>query len=105
MSQAQRKKFFCWVLQIALPAAMFLVPVNELFTTQMRMFCFITLFAIVAFALETINQTCVAMLMPIAYIVLKVCDSTVAFSAWTNFVPWMCLSGLFWLPCWIKSGC
>ena len=39
MPQVQGKKMLFWILQIALPAAMFLIPVTELFTVQMRLIC------------------------------------------------------------------
>lgn len=50
--------------------------------------------AILLFAFETIQQTAVAILLPIAYVVFQVAPSTIAFSPWTGNIPWMMIGGL-----------
>lgn len=96
-SNLSSKRLFFWILQFCLPAALFLIPTNDLFTGQMRLFCVITLFAIIAFATETFQQTFIAFLLPIAYLISGVCDAATAFSSWAGFVPWTCIGGLFFV--------
>lgn len=83
-----------WAIIILCPLLMLCVPVNEMFTWPVKMFFVITLLAILLFALETIQQTAVAILLPIAYVVFQIAPSTVAFSPWTGNIPWMMIGGL-----------
>lgn len=71
-----------------------LIPGNEIYTTQLKVFLALTLAAILMFAFENLNQTVVALLLPFLYIVLKVAPASVALSPWTQTVPWMMISGL-----------
>ncbi len=83
-----------WAIIILCPLLILCVPVNEMFTWPVKMFFVITLLAILLFALETIRQTAVAILLPIAYVVFQIAPSTVAFSPWTGNIPWMMIGGL-----------
>ena len=83
-----------WAIIILCPLLILCVPVNEMFTWPVKMFFVITLLAILLFALETIQQTAVAILLPIAYVVFQIAPSTVAFSPWTGNIPWMMMGGL-----------
>lgn len=83
-----------WAIIILCPLLILCVPVNEMFTWPVKMFFVITLLAILLFALETIQQTAVAILLPIAYVVFQIAPSTVAFSPWTGNIPWMMIGGL-----------
>lgn len=83
-----------WAIIILCPLLILCVPVNEMFTWPVKMFFVITLLAILLFALETIQQTAVAILLPIAYVVFQIAPSTVAFSHWTGNIPWMMIGGL-----------
>lgn len=83
-----------WAIIILCPLLILCVPVNEMFTWPVKMFFVITLLAILLFALETIQQTAVAILLPIVYVVFQIAPSTVAFSPWTGNIPWMMIGGL-----------
>ena len=45
-----------WLLTFLIPAAMFLIPTNEDFSSDMRLFLAITLFGILLMAFEFFNQ-------------------------------------------------
>ena len=108
-----------WAFNIGLPVLVALIPCNDVFTMQMKLFFVSTLFAILCFAFETMNQTIVSMLLPLFWIFFKVAEPTVAFQPWTQYIPWMMLSGLllanvlessgllarisYW--CLVKTGC
>ena len=83
-----------WAFNIGLPVLVALIPCNDVFTMQMKLFFVSTLFAILCFAFETMNQTIVSMLLPLFWIFFKVAEPTVAFQPWTQYIPWMMLSGL-----------
>ena len=94
IKQHDPKYILKWVVTLAAPLLLLLVPVNEVFTWPVKLFFVITLTAILLFAFETIQQTAVALLLPIAYVVFKVAPSSVAFSPWTGNIPWMMIGGL-----------
>lgn len=71
-----------------------LIPTNEVFTMQMKLFFASTLMGILCFAFETVNQTTVALALPLFWVFFKVAPATVAFQPWTQYIPWMMLSGL-----------
>ena len=83
-----------WAVTLGLPLILLLIPGNEIYTTQLKVFLALTLAAILMFAFENLNQTVVALLLPFLYIVLKVAPASVALSPWTQTVPWMMISGL-----------
>ncbi len=83
-----------WAFNIILPLIVFLIPCNEIFTMQMKLFFVSTLFAILCFAFDTMNQTVVAITLPLFWIFFKVTEPAMAFQPWTQYIPWMMLSGL-----------
>lgn len=84
-----------WFFNIIIPLFLLLVPTTELFTMQIKLFFVTTLFAICAFAFETMNQTVVSILMPLTWIFLGIAKPTTVFAGWQQYVPWVTLSGLF----------
>jgi len=83
-----------WIAQIGLPLIVALIPCGEVFTMPMKLFFVSTLFAILCFALETIDQTVVALILPLFWVYMGVAPATVAFQPWTQYIPWMMLTGL-----------
>lgn len=71
-----------------------LIPVNEVFTMQLKLYFVVTLAAILAFAFENFNQTLVALALPFAYTLFNIVPANVAFSPWASNVVWMVLGGL-----------
>lgn len=88
------KTIMIWVITLGLPALVLLMPRTEVFTGEIRLFLAITLMAILMFAFENIQQTAVAIMLPLLYIVMNVAPSNVAFAPWTQTIPWMCIGGL-----------
>lgn len=79
---------------LLLPLALFLVPTNEIFTSDLRLFLVITLMAIISFATESLPQTGVALALPLTYVMTGVAGGDVVFAAWLNYVPWMMIGAL-----------
>lgn len=79
---------------IGLPLVIMLIPVNEIFTIQLKLYFVVTLAAILAFAFENFNQTLVALALPFAYTLFNIVPANVAFSPWASSVVWMVLGGL-----------
>lgn len=83
-----------WIVTIGFPLGILLIPLNEVFTSSIRLFISMTMFAILVFAFENINQTAMAILLPMLYIVFKLATPAIAFSPWAANTPWMFLGGL-----------
>jgi len=66
-----------------------LMPVNEAFTTTMKLFFAITIFMIAVIAFEFFNMMVPSLLLPAVYIILNVAPASVALSPWTNTVIYM----------------
>lgn len=81
-------------ITVLLPLFIFLVPTNDVFTADFRLFLVITLIAIISFATDSLPQTGVAIALPVAYVVLGIAPGDVVFSAWLNYVPWMMIGAL-----------
>ena len=76
-----------WFFNILIPLTILLVPTTGLFTLQIKLFFVTTLFAICAFAFETMNQTAVSILLPLSWIFLGIAKPATVFPAGSN----MCL--------------
>lgn len=90
----RKKDIISWAITLLLPLMVMLIPTNEMFTGQLRLFCAITLMAIIMFALENINQSAISVMLPIAYIILNLAPAEVALSPWLTSTPWMIWGGL-----------
>ena len=93
-AKASRVDILKMVVTIGLPLAIMLIPVNEVFTMQLKLYFVVTLAAILAFAFENFNQTLVALALPFAYTLFNIVPANVAFSPWASSVVWMVLGGI-----------
>ena len=83
-----------WAVNLALPLALyFLLPRSESLTQPMVIFLAVTLWAIVAWALDTLNEIAVGILLPILYVLLCGIGQKVVFSPWLSEVPIIVIGG------------
>lgn len=104
-AKASKGDIIKWVFNIGIPLIIMLIPTNEVFTMQMKLFFASTLMGILCFAFETVNQTTVALALPLFWVFFKVAPATVAFQPWTQYIPWMMLSGLLMATFWKALVC
>ncbi len=95
MSKMSKVDLAKWIANFAIPLAIALIPCGEVFTMQMKLFFVTTIFAILCFALETMDSTGVAILLPIAWVFFGVATPAVVFGPWNQYIAWVTLSGLF----------
>ena len=94
-----------WGLNILLPLLVFFsIPQSTGATMDMKVFFAITTWAIIAWLLETVSETAVAILLPVFYIVAGLADTKVAFSSFTTTVPWIVLGGVIFSAVMISTG-
>lgn len=83
-----------WAFTLGLPLIIMLIPSNEIFTIQMKLFFASTLMGILCFAFEVVPQTTVALILPLFWVFFNVAPPAIVFQPWTQYIPWMMLSGL-----------
>lgn len=82
------------VLTVLLPILVMMVPCNEVFNPEMRLFLASSLMAILCFAFGNVPMAVVALILPVFWVIAGVSDSATVFSPWTNYVVWYMVGGL-----------
>ncbi len=101
MSPALKVK---WLMTVLLPASILLIPSNAVFTREVRWFLVITLWSILCFALELLDNTIPAVFLPFLYTLLGVAPVAVVLAPWTTEIPWMCLGCFIWANILERTG-
>lgn len=83
-----------WAISLVLPAVVFFtMPELDVASPKTPLFFAITLWAVIAWAVEVLPSAVVAAILTFLYS-LFVTKPAVAFSSWCTFLPWMCFSAL-----------
>lgn len=98
------KTILMWLVALVIPLFILNIPTTELFTTQMRTFLVVTVFAILTIAFETLPQAAITLLLPVAYILLGLADSALAWYPWTMSTVWMVIGALLLVNVLDSSG-
>ena len=80
-----------WLITLGVPLALFMIPTNETFTQEIRLFLFLTLVAIFIVAFESLNYIVPGILLPAFYALTGLVPVNVAFAGWSSYMPWMIL--------------
>lgn len=84
-----RKLLMKWMALVLIPLVIWLIPINESFTTDIRMFFVVTIFGILTFVLAPFDPAIGALLMMSFYVLSGLTDLATAFAPFTQNVPWM----------------
>ena len=71
-----------WLITIAVPLILFLIPETDVYTYEVKMFLVVTVGGILLVAFEQVHLMAVSMLFPIGYMVAGLVPMDVAYSAW-----------------------
>lgn len=93
-----------WIVNILLPAAVFLIPTSDQFTMQIKIFLALTLLNILMMAFDLIPIIVPSLLLPLSYWIFKVADPAVAYHAWGDQIAWIVVGGLFFAYMMNASG-
>lgn len=69
---------------LGIPLGIYLIPLNELYTREIRWFLVISVLAILTIAFDFFNVMVPAILMPIGFLLAKVAPAAVIFSPWSQ---------------------
>lgn len=92
--KTDKKVLIGWVISILVPLVIMMVPVTDIFTSDLKLFLMITLFVILIIAFELLPQLVAAFLMPSLYLISGLVPVETAFGSWTNTTVWVVLGGL-----------
>lgn len=95
----------CWLVTIAITIALCIfVPVNDVWTISIKKFIVITIFAILLFCFELMDNYIPSLLLPVLYILTGTTTAAVAFSTWTSDLPWVVIGSLLLVNVVEKTG-
>ena len=97
MSNATKIK---WVAAILMPICIQLIPVNEVFTFEMRAFLVATVFVLSLAAFELLPNMLVGLLLPVMYVILGAAPVNTALGIWSaSFMIFMVIGGMIFCQC------
>lgn len=88
-----KKDAMKWLITIAVPLILYLIPENDVYNYNMKMFLIVTLTGILMVAFELVHLMAVSMLFPIGYMVTGLVPMEVAYSAWLQTMPLVVVGG------------
>lgn len=95
-ASSSNKTVYIKLLISALISGVFLlIPTNEYFTSDMRLFLVITIFALACIGFETVHTLAISVLLPVAYYMSGLLTFEDAFSGWIASVTWICMGAMF----------
>lgn len=83
-----------WSLTILIAIAIMLIPTNEQFTNEIRLFFAITITGILLLAFELTHIFVPAILLPLGYFLFELAPLKVVFGSWTTQAPWLLIGSL-----------
>ena len=77
-----------WAITILLPALVYLIPPNEQYTANMRLFLVSTIFYLLMLAFEFFDTIVPSILMPMTWVILGIVPLASAMSPWLSTTMW-----------------
>lgn len=97
-------KLIKWGISVGVPLMLLLIPVNEAFTAQARLFLVLSIMAILIIAFDLVNMLIPSILLPTAYVVLGVVEQKVAFQGFSTPTLWVILGAYAFTVALDESG-
>ncbi|AET70363.1 di-/tricarboxylate transporter [Desulfosporosinus orientis DSM 765] len=90
-AQKKQRKIMMLLVSIMVPLLVMLIPANEVFTVNIKIFFAVTLWGVMMFALDFVDNFIPALLLPFLYVLFKIAPMNVVFSPWSATIPWLVL--------------
>jgi anion transporter len=98
------KQLLTWIIALAIPLFIMLIPSTESFTPTIKHFLAITVLAIFCMATNILSSNLVAAMLPVLYVLFNVAKPAEAFGPWTSTVVWTSFGGIIIAHILITSG-
>jgi len=94
-----------WLITIVLPIILMIIPINDVYTVEIRGFLTATVFFICLAAFELIPVLLAGLMLPMLYVILKATTVSVAMSPWSSsFLMWAVIGGFIFAFALEESG-
>lgn len=91
-----KKLFMKWLITLLVPCCLFLIPVSETgFTSAMRLFLAITVFAVFIMAFDTLPGMVIGLLLPVLYVLSGLAPLNLVFAPWASSTTLFMIIGAF----------
>lgn len=90
-SKVTKSYLIKWAITLIIPLLIYLIPTNDVFTDQLRLFFVITVLVLETFAFEFFPMLVPSVLLSVLYIITGLVPAEVALSPWTNTTVYMVL--------------
>lgn len=107
MSEAtnkSHKNLIQWILTILITCSIWVIPITENYTSQIRTFLMVTIFLILLVVFDLMSITFVGIALPLGYILFGVAPSSVALAGWTNDVSYLLIGAFVFSGILSQSG-
>jgi len=89
--EQKHRKSMMLLVSLMIPLLVMLIPANEVFTANIKIFLAISLWGVIMFALDFVDNFIPALLLPFLYVFFKIVPMNVVFSPWSATIPWLVL--------------
>ncbi len=94
-----------WIAAILMPICIYLIPVNDIFTFEIRAFLVATVFVLSLAAFELLPNLLVGLLLPVMYVILGAVPVSGALGIWSgSFMIFMVIGGMIFANALDESG-
>lgn len=98
------KNLIKWAIIFIVPIIVLMIPITESFTMQQKLFLSITIWTILMFAFELVDNYIPCIIMPFLFIIFGVADWSLAFAGWYKSIPWQVLGMFLFVNTLIRNG-
>ena len=88
-NQLSGKTIIKWIACFGIPLLLYLIPANDVYTPQIRMFAVIGIWFLLCAALEIMPQYVYVFLTPVLWMLSGCIEGSVAFSGWVSPIMWV----------------
>ena len=103
-SKYNTKNLLKWAIIFLAPVLVMMIPTTESFTLQQKKFLAITVWTILMFAFELVDNYIPCIIMPFLFIITGVSGWDLAFSGWYKPSPWQVLGMFLFVNALLRNG-
>ena len=93
-SKLSSKTLIFWLITLAAPLVIMLIPESAAYTHQIKLFFAITLLMILIVAFETLPILIPSLLLPVVYGLAGLAPMQAVFGPWSSSMPWLFIAGM-----------
>lgn len=92
--QLDKKQLIFWLITVAVPIAVLLIPESQTYTHAIKVFFAITIGMILIVAFETLPILIPSLMLPVCYGLAGLAPMGAIFGPWSSSMPWLFIAGM-----------